>query len=45
MLNKELNEFGRKTDDFMEPSFVANKIIEYLENPGDEWHIILRRPK
>lgn len=31
--------------DYMEPDFVAEKILEHIENPTDEWHIILRRPK
>lgn len=35
----------RLREDFMDPNFVAEKIIEHIENPSDEWHIILRRPK
>ena len=30
--------------DYMEPSFVAGKIIEHIENPTDDWHVILKRP-
>jgi NADP-dependent 3-hydroxy acid dehydrogenase YdfG len=35
----------RMIDDFMEPDFVAEKILQHIENPTDEWHVILRRPK
>ncbi len=28
----------------MEPDFVAEKIVEHIENPV-EWHVVLRRPK
>lgn len=29
---------------FMEPEYVAEKILEHIENPTDEWHVIIRRP-
>lgn len=35
---------ARMRDDFMDPSFVAAKILRHIENPDDEWHVILRRP-
>lgn len=35
----------RMKEDFMDPAFVAEKILHYIENPTDEWHIILRRSK
>ena len=35
----------RMKEDFMEPHFVAEKIIQHIENPTKEWNIILRRPK
>lgn len=35
----------RVTEDYMDPTFVAEKILQYIENPTDEWHVILRRPK
>ncbi len=35
----------RMKESFMDPAFVAEKILEHIENPTDEWHIILRRPK
>ena len=35
----------RIKEDFMEPDFVAKKILQHIENPIDEWHVILRRPK
>lgn len=38
------SEPGKNVDDYMEPSLVAEKIINHIENPTDEWHIILRRP-
>lgn len=31
--------------DFMDPAFVAEKVMEHIEHPSEEWHIILRRPK
>lgn len=34
----------RMQENFMDPKFVAEKILEYVEHPSDEWHIILRRP-
>lgn len=30
--------------EFMEPSFVAGKILGYIESPIKEWHVVLRRP-
>ena len=33
----------RMKDDFMEPDFVAGKIIHHIENPVDEWHVVIRR--
>lgn len=35
----------RMQENFMDPKFVAEKILEYVENPSYEWHIVLRRPK
>ncbi len=35
----------RMKDDFMEPDFVAERILQHIENPADEWHVVLRRPK
>jgi NAD(P)-dependent dehydrogenase (short-subunit alcohol dehydrogenase family) len=35
----------RMKEDFMDPAFVAEKIMQHLDNPTDEWHMILRRPK
>lgn len=34
----------RMQDTFMDPAFVAQKVMEHVENPSDEWHVILRRP-
>ncbi|MBI4176594.1 MAG: SDR family oxidoreductase [Candidatus Aenigmarchaeota archaeon] len=34
----------RVKDDFMDTSFVAGKIMEHIETPTEEWHVILRRP-
>ncbi|MBI4895197.1 MAG: SDR family oxidoreductase [Candidatus Aenigmarchaeota archaeon] len=34
----------RMKDTFMDPIFVAQKILEHIENPSDEWSIVLRRP-
>lgn len=39
------SEPKRDTADYMDPDFVAGKIIEHIENPSDEWHVILRRSK
>lgn len=30
---------------FMDPQYVAEKIVEHIENPTDEWHVIIRRPR
>lgn len=30
-------------EDFMDPAMVAEKIVQHIENPSEEWHIILRR--
>ncbi len=35
----------RMKEDFMDPTFVADKILQHVENPTDEWHVILRRTK
>jgi len=35
----------RMKEDFMEPDFVAERILQHIENPTDEWNITLRRPK
>lgn len=35
----------RMKEDFMDPTFVAEKTLHHIENPSDEWHVILRRPK
>ena len=29
----------------MSPEFVADKILAHIENPGDEWHVVLHSPK
>lgn len=34
----------RVKDDYMDPMFVAQKILEHVENPNDEWSVVLRRP-
>jgi len=39
------NQPERNTGGYMEPSVVSEKIIECLENPPEDWHIVLRRPK
>ena len=36
---------GRKMEEFMDPQFVAQKIVEHLESNSEEWLITLRRPK
>ncbi len=35
----------RMKEYFMEPNFVAEKILQHIENPNDEWNVTLRRPK
>lgn len=35
----------RMKEDFMDPTFVAEKILQHIENPSDEWHVILRKLK
>ncbi|OGZ98226.1 MAG: hypothetical protein A3C07_01745 [Candidatus Sungbacteria bacterium RIFCSPHIGHO2_02_FULL_47_11] len=35
----------RMQKNFMDPNFVAERILEHVENPSDEWHTILRRIK
>ncbi|MBI4150091.1 SDR family oxidoreductase [Candidatus Woesearchaeota archaeon] len=35
----------RMKEDFMDPAFVAEKIVEHIEHPTDEWHVVLRRPQ
>lgn len=34
----------RMKDTFMDPVFVAGKILEHIKNPSDEWHVVFRRP-
>lgn len=34
----------RMKDYFMEPSFVAEQIVNHIENTSEEWHVVLRRP-
>ena len=31
------------TESYMDPHFVAEKIMKHVENPSDDWHVILRR--
>jgi NADP-dependent 3-hydroxy acid dehydrogenase YdfG len=31
-------------DSFMEPEFVAERIMDYIEKPITAWHVVLRRP-
>lgn len=33
----------RRIEGFMEPDFVAEKIIQHIEKPTGEWHIILKK--
>jgi len=33
----------RNTEGFMNPDFVAEKVLEHIENSNDEWHVVLRR--
>lgn len=33
----------RVKDDYMDPAFVAGKIMGHIEHPSDEWHVTLRR--
>ena len=35
----------RMGDDFMDPDFVAKRIIRHIENPGNKWHVVLRIPQ
>jgi len=32
-------------NEYMEPNFVAQHLIRHIENPSEEWLIVLRRPK
>jgi short-subunit dehydrogenase len=32
-------------EEFMDPKFVAEKIVEHLESNSDEWNVVLRRAK
>lgn len=33
----------RDRSSYMDPKLIADKIIENIENPSDEWHIVVRR--
>lgn len=35
---------GRSTEGYMEPAFVAERILEHIESNSDEWNVVLRRP-
>jgi uncharacterized protein len=35
----------RMKDNFMEPDFVAEKIMQHIDNSKDEWNVTLRRPQ
>ncbi|MFH1977969.1 MAG: SDR family oxidoreductase [Candidatus Aenigmatarchaeota archaeon] len=35
----------RDKSKYMDPKFVADKILEHIENPSAEWHVTLRRPQ
>jgi NADP-dependent 3-hydroxy acid dehydrogenase YdfG len=38
------DEPGKDLSEFMEPAFVAEKIMAYIEAPTKDWHVVLRRP-
>jgi len=38
------SEPEKNLDEYMDPDSVAEKILDYIENPTDEWHLVIRRP-
>ena len=37
------NQPGRKTDNYMDPKYAAQKIVDILESDSDEWNIVLKK--